>query len=97
MITVLQAFSMVLTLIGLLVLCAFGGLLLGAWVHHRGVSIGSGNKETFTGRVPEGEVFRIAGADDLEDTPQTVSQNLDKTIAARADRFLSAVMGGKGV
>lgn len=75
-----------------ILICAFGGLWLGAYIHHRGVSIGSGSKETFTGHVPDGEVFRLGGADDLPEEPLE-STTLDKTTAERAERFLSTMLG----
>ena len=75
-----------------IIICIFGGVIVGAYIHHRGVSIGSGSKETFTGRVPEGEVFRLGGADDLPAEPLE-STTLDKTTAERAERFLSTMLG----
>ena len=77
-----------------IIICIFGGVIVGAYIHHRGVSIGSGSKETFTGRVPDGEVFRLGGADDLPEEPEKDMLDVyDKTTAARMDRFLSTIMG----
>ena len=75
-----------------IIICIFGGVIVGAYIHHRGVSIGSGSKETFTGRVPEGEVFRLSGTDELPEEPLE-STTLDKTTAERAERFLSTMLG----
>ena len=95
MISVTNLFIAIGLIMGFLVVCAFGGLWLGAYIHHRGVSIGSGSKETFTGRVPDGEVFRLSGTDELPEEPKMdLSEELyDKTTAARMDRFLSTIMG----
>ena len=94
MIDVKIAFGLLIIMVLFVVVCAFLGLWLGAYIHHRGVSIGSGSKETFTGRVPEGEIFRLAGADELPEEPKLdLSADLDKTTAARMDRFLSTIMG----
>lgn len=95
MIDVKIAFGLLIIMVLFVVVCAFLGLWLGAYIHHRGVSIGSGSKETFTGRVPDGEVFRLGGADDLPEEPKMdLSEELyDKTTAARMDRFLSTIMG----
>ena len=92
MIDVKIAFGLLIIMVLFVVICAFLGLWLGAYIHHRGVSIGSGSKETFTGRVPEGEVFRLGGADDLPAEPLE-STTLDKTTAERAERFLSTMLG----
>lgn len=92
MIDVKIAFGLLIIMVLFVVVCAFLGLWLGAYIHHRGVSIGSGSKETFTGRVPEGEVFRLSGTDELPEEPLE-STELDKTTAARAERFLSTIMG----
>lgn len=94
MISVTNLFIAIGLIMAFIIICAFGGLWLGAYIHHRGVSIGSGSKETFTGRVPEGEIFRLAGADELPEEPKLdISDTLDKTTAARMDRFLSTIMG----
>ena len=94
MIDVKIAFGLLIIMVLFVVVCAFLGLWLGAYIHHRGVSIGSGSKETFTGRVPEGEVFRLSGTDELPAEPKLdISDTLDKTTAARMDRFLSTIMG----
>ena len=92
MIDVKIAFGLLIIMVLFVVVCAFLGLWLGAYIHHRGVSIGSGSKETFTGRVPDGEVFRLGGADDLPEEPLE-STTLDKTTAERAERFLSTMLG----
>ena len=94
MIDVKIAFGLLIIMVLFVVVCAFLGLWLGAYIHHRGVSIGSGSKETFLGKVPEGEIFRLAGADELPAEPKLdISDTLDKTTAARMDRFLSTIMG----
>ena len=94
MISVTNLFIAIGLIMGFLVVCAFGGLWLGAYIHHRGVSIGSGSKETFTGRVPDGEVFRLSGTDELPEEPEKDMLDVyDKTTAARMDRFLSTIMG----
>ena len=94
MIDVKIAFGLLIIMVLFVVVCAFLGLWLGAYIHHRGVSIGSGSKETFTGRVPEGEVFRLSGTDELPEEPENDMLDVyDKTTAARMDRFLSTIMG----
>ena len=94
MIDVKIACGLLIIMVLFVVICAFLGLWLGAYIHHRGVSIGSGSKETFLGKVPEGEIFRLAGADELPAEPKLdISDTLDKTTAARMDRFLSTIMG----
>lgn len=92
MIDVKIAFGLLIIMVLFVVICAFLGLWLGAYIHHRGVSIGSGSKETFTGSVPEGEVFRLSGTDELPEEPLE-STTLDKTTAERAERFLSTMLG----
>lgn len=86
-------FHMSLSLMVIAGVMVFGGLLLGAYIHHRGVSIGSGSRESFTGKVPEGEVFRISDVDSLPTEPTPA---MDDKQAARADRFLSSLLS-KGV
>ena len=94
MIDIKIALGFMIIIIAIIAVCAFAGLWLGAYIHHRGVSVGSGSRESFTGEVPTGEVFRISSSDDLPDEPDVqISETLDKTVAARADRFLSTVMG----
>ena len=94
MIDVKIAFGLLIIMVLFVVVCAFLGLWLGAYIHHRGVSIGSGSKETFTGRVPEGEIFRLAGADELPEEPEKDMLDVyDKTTAERAERFLSTMLG----
>lgn len=96
MISILPAmFLMVLTAMLLIVLTAFGGLWLGAYIHHRGVSAGSGNKESFTGKVPAGEVFRLDDIDDLSKSPEL--GDMDEKTAARSQRFLQSIIGKGGV
>ncbi len=94
MIDVKIAFGLLIIMVLFVVVCAFLGLWLGAYIHHRGVSIGSGSKETFLGKVPEGEVFRLSGTDELPEEPEKDMLDVyDKTTAARMDRFLSTIMG----
>lgn len=95
MIDVKIVFGLLIIMVLFVVVCAFLGLWLGAYIHHRGVSIGSGSKETFLGKVPDGEIFRLAGADELPEEPKLdiSADTLDKTTAARMDRFLSTIMG----
>ena len=93
MISVTNLFIAIGLIMAFIIICAFGGLWLGAYIHHRGVSIGSGSKESFTGQVPNGEVFRLSGTDELPDEPTLQSTELDKTTAARAERFLSTLIG----
>ena len=78
MIDVKIAFGLLIFMVGIVVVASFFGLWLGAYIHHRGVSIGSGSKEGFTGKVPTGEVFRLSGADELPEEPLE-SNELDKT------------------
>ena len=70
MLSITAAFGMVMALLGLFVLCVFSALIIGAYVHHRGVVVGSGNRESFTGVVPKGDVFRIPDAGSLPDEPE---------------------------
>lgn len=82
-------------ILAILMVSAFGGLWLGAYIHHRGVSIGSGNRESFTGRVPEGEVFRIPDADELPEMPP--DEILTPRQMDRTAQFLAAIKGKDGV
>jgi len=97
-------FNTILILVGLLVVlmtmviaCSFGGMLLGAFIHHRGVSIGGGNRESFTGKAPKGEFFRIDNIDDaMEDEfpdgdVDTGDESLNKTFRGRAKDLVGAM------
>jgi hypothetical protein len=88
---IFQCFLMAFVGVCFIVGSAFGGLWLGAYICYRGVSIGSGSKESFTGKVPEGEVFRI---NDIDSLPTEPTPSMDEKTMARADRFLSTLMGG---
>jgi len=92
MISIINLFIAIGTIMFFVICCAFGGLWLGAYIHHRGVSIGSGSRESFTGRVPEGEVFRLPEADDAQDTVLDDKQ-MTGSQADRAQRFLSSLLG----
>ena len=96
MIDVKMAFGLLVIMVAIVLLCAFIGMWLGAYIHHRGVSIGSGQRESFTGIAPTGDVFRVESADDLPDEPD-VDSKMDATVAARAERFLSTMMDKGGV
>lgn len=91
----IDLFFMSLSLMIIAGAMCFGGLWLGAYIHHRGVSIGSGSRESFTGQVPKGEVFRIGGVDDLPEEPE--AEPIDKSAMDRANRFLSSVMAKGGL
>lgn len=95
MITIWQAFGMAMIVVTIIIMVVFGGLFLGALIYHRGVSIGSGSRESFTGQVPKGEVFRIGGVDDLPEEPD--ADPIDKSAMDRANRFLSSVMAKGGL
>ena len=49
----------IIGMIVFIVFCSFLGMWLGAYIHHRGVSLGSGSRESFTGAVPEGSPLRF--------------------------------------
>ena len=89
----LDLFLMSISLMLIAGAMAFGGLWRGAYIHHRGVSIGSGSRESFTGKVPEGEVFRI---NDIDSLPTEPTPAMDEKTMARADRFLNSLLS-KGV
>lgn len=82
-----------------IMICCFGGLWLGAYIHHRGVSIGSGNRESFLGREPKGEVFRLPLEDDLPLEPEIGSEKEDPKLAAilaeKQQRFMNTIFGGE--
>jgi hypothetical protein len=89
----IDLFLMSISLMLIAGVMAFGGLWLGAYIHHRGVSIGSGSKESFTGKVAEGEVFRI---NDIDSLPTEPTPAMDEKTMARVDRFLNSLLS-KGV
>lgn len=92
MIDIIPALGIILFVMFLTILTAFGGMFLGAWIHHRGVSIGSGRNETFTGKVPDGEVFRLPEVDDLPNEPEDAPGN--PADIGKANRFLKSMLRG---
>lgn len=93
MISIGLAFLMFVVIFILIVGCAFGGLWLGALIHHRGVKIGSGSNQNFSGKIPDGEVFRLPGVDELPTEPEghDLNENEEqRSIRERGMKFLSA-------
>lgn len=69
-----------------------GGVVVGGWLHHRGVLAGRGINENFIGD-PKGEVFRIPIPGEVEDGPEeSKNENLEK-IMNRVDAFKSRIGG----
>jgi len=88
----------ILFLLLIVIGCAFGGMWLGAFIYHRGVAAGMGKQESFSGRVPEGDVFRITETipEDPEGVfggpiPDKKASGVEKELKARGARFLSSI------
>ena len=72
---------------------AIGFIMLGAWVHHKGVSVGSGMNPNFMGS-PKGEVFSVQT--DGEDYPDASEQpnEHEQHVLNRVGKFVQTFTGG---
>ena len=94
MITTMQVLIGAFVLLLFIIIVMLATFWFGARIHHKGVMLGLESKSIVSDRVPEGEVFRLSGTDELPEEPKLdLSADLDKTTAARMDRFLSTIMG----
>lgn len=86
-----------LALAGAGLLCLFilalGFIMLGAWVHHKGVSVGSGMNPNFI-RSAKGEVFSVQS--DGEEFPDgsTEPNEHEQHILGRTSKFMQRFTGG---
>jgi hypothetical protein len=92
MITTTQVLLGAFVLMLFIIIVMLATFWFGANVFHKGVMLGLESKSIVSDRVPEGEVFRLSGTDELPEEPLE-SNELDKTTAARAERFLSTLIG----
>ena len=74
-------------ILGLFLVCILAGMALGAWVHHKGVSVGSGFNPNFIGS-PKGEVFSIQDEGDAEYPEAGNTNEAQNHLAKRAGKFM---------
>jgi len=92
MITTTQVLLGAFVLLLFIIIIMLATFWFGARIHHKGVMLGLESKSIISDRVPEGEVFRLSGTDELPEEPLE-STELDKTTSARAERFLATLIG----
>jgi len=81
----------------ILLIAALGGVWIGGWLHHRGVISGTGSRESLSGKVPDGAMFRVGGDADLKKEPDGVDSAVEglTEMTGRVDRVLKSIgIGG---
>ena len=97
MITIFQAGILMVSGMALLLIAALGGVWVGGWLHHRGVISGTGSRESLSGKVPDGAMFRVGGDADLNKEPETANAAVEGLtgVTGRVGRVLESMgLGG---